>query len=180
ETNVSQLELNSIQLSTNAKDFYTWNFNESNEDRFEAQYIIKDLNQPLNLTLQIPPNVNEHVVYFKLFYQSSDGRNRTVIRELYFDVIPCIEIEMFLFDQVITLHNLSQTESLAIYDVTVGDENSILHVDHSNSNCVLIPINLSAHLLIQKSSIQWILYGNNIQKNNRHGMINLILSSLLK
>ncbi|XP_027203584.1 trafficking protein particle complex subunit 8 homolog l(3)76BDm [Dermatophagoides pteronyssinus] len=179
ETNVSHNELNLIQLSTNTKDFYEWNLNESNDERFEAHYIIKDLNQPLNLSMQIPPNINEHIVYFKLSYQSPDGRNRTVIRELYFEVIPCIEIEMFLFDQVITLHNLSQTESLAIYDVTVGDENSsIMPLNHSDSNCVLIPINLSAHLLIQKSSIQWVLYGNNIQENNRHGKINLILSSL--
>lgn len=179
ETNVSQNEFNSIQLSTNTKDFYVWNLNRSDEsidNRFEAQYIIKDLNQQMNLSMQIPPNIDEYVIYFKLCYQSSDGRNRIVTRELYFEVIPCIEIEMFLFDHVITLHNLSQTESLAIYDVTVGDENSMVQTEHSNSDCVLIPINLSAHLLIQKSSITWILYGNNIQNNNRHGKINLILS----
>lgn len=165
-TAAERSEFSSVQLNTNVKDFYYWKNIEDESRNHSNQYFINDLSQPLNLSMQIPPNCTQYEVFFRLIYTYQDGKCRTVFREMRFEVIPCIQLEI-LCEQVINIQNLSMNKSLAVYDVMAEESNEMANIPY-----FLIPPNISAHLLMKKTFIPWILYGNNIENNNRHGKIN--------
>lgn len=151
----------SIQLFVNAKCLYL--FSEVTSDTGDPiEYPVPlSINQSsVDLQVQIPQNLQRHVITIRLVYSDqAQTKIRTVVRKLSFNIVQCLQQENKI-DSVITLKNLSPTDSVAIFDVATNDHFSNVvdsneYEDQVKTHYMLIPPSQSAHLLMLRSYIRW-------------------------
>lgn len=186
----------SFQLFTSAKQYYPWPSNNSASapTLSNASLLLSPLQEEtveefpvpiqyglgaLELQIHVPPKVDRHLVSFRLVYIDGETKqSRTVLRKLCFEVAPCLDIEA-RFGSVITMRSLLQSEPVAIFDVTIGDDQAVPGaIDPADSSFVTIPVGHAAHMLLRKNFIRWTLPTTLIQSNTatvpglvRNGMI---------
>lgn len=184
----------SFQLFTSARQYYPWPSSTSSTPTMSNSSLmfspfeeetVEEFPVPiqyglgaLDLQIHVPPKVDRHLVSFRLVYLDGETKQtRTVLRKLCFEVAPCLDIEA-RFGSVITLRSLLPTEPVAIFDVTIGDDQTVPGAtDPADASFVTIPVGHAAHLLVLKNFIRWTLPTTLIQSNNavpglvRNGMI---------
>jgi len=156
----------SIQLFTSAKQYYPWpqtSPNPADEDpelvtNQEYPIPIQYGYGPLDLQIHIPPKLEQHFVSIRLVYSDEQKQSRTVLRKLCFEVVPCVEL-VAKYDTVVTLKNLCTTDPIAIFDVTVGNDEQLpgTTTPSPDTTFVSIPVDHSAHLLTLKHFVRWTL-----------------------